>query len=163
MVYTKEEKLRVVKLYLEQGIVEYPINATTQMKCNIRKKVKKWVGVYKEKGEEGLAPQTRSFTFAQKKQAVERVLNGESKYHVAFTMGTTDTKEIRKWVRQYNESGWSGIKDGNAKKYFNIKKSKSERIKELEKIILDLQENNKKLTAEVKYLKKLIALVQGRE
>ena len=87
MVYTKEEKLRVVKLYLD-GIIEYPPNATPQQKKNIRKKIKKWVGVFKAQGEEALEPRKKSFTYEDKKFAVERILAGESQYQVAFSLGT---------------------------------------------------------------------------
>ena len=37
MNYTVEEKMRVIKLYLEEGKIEYPPNATPCQKDNIRK------------------------------------------------------------------------------------------------------------------------------
>ena len=161
MNYTKEEKLKLVKLYLD-GTIEYPPNSTSQQRNNIRKKIRKWVGVYKAQGEVGLEPRTRSFSFEDKKYAVQRILAGESQYQVAFSMGTTETKSIRKWIRQYRESGWAGLKDGNAQKYFNIKKSTKTKLKEAEEEIISLRSKLRELDIEVEYLKKLIALVNQR-
>ena len=79
MVYTKEEKLRVIRLYLDAGIIEYPPNADIRMKNNIQKRIKKWVGAYKEKGEDALEPRVKHYSYEDKKYAVERLLAGESK------------------------------------------------------------------------------------
>ena len=43
MVYTKEEKLEVIRLYLDFGIIKYPEGITAQQKENIKKRVKSWV------------------------------------------------------------------------------------------------------------------------
>lgn len=162
MVYSKEEKLRVVKLYLD-GVIEYPPNATPQQKNNIRKKIKKWVGVYKAKGELGLEPQVRAFTYEDKKYAVERLLAGESQYQVAFSMGTTHTKMLRKWLSDYRTYGWVGLKkDGNKNKYFNIKKTTATKLKEAEEEIEFLRKRVKELNIEIEYLKKLNALASKR-
>ena len=162
MIYSKEEKLKVVKMYLD-GVIEYPPNATRQQKDNIRKKIKKWVGVYKAYGEEGLEPKKNTYTYEDKKYVVERLLAGESQYQVAFSLGTSNTKEVRRWLRIYRECGWEGLKkDGNANKYFNIKKSKATKLKEAEEEIEFLRQKVKELNIEVEYLKKLIALVSKR-
>ena len=162
MVYTKEEKLRVVKLYLD-GIIEYPPNATPRQKDNIRKKIKKWVGVYKAQGEAALEPRTKSYTYEDKKFAVERILAGESQYQVAFSLGTTNTKDIRKWIRQYQENGWNGLrKDGNKNKYFNVKVRVTTKLKEAQEEIEFLRKKIKEQSIEIEYLKKLNALVNQR-
>ena len=162
MNYTKEDKLRVVKLYLD-GVIEYPPNATTNQKVNIRKKIKKWVGVYKAHGEVGLEPQKHCYSYEDKKYAVERVLAGESKYQIAYSMGTTSTKEIRKWVRIYQENGWNGLRrDGNRHKYFDVKARVTTKLKEANEEIEFLRNKVKELNTEVEYLKKLIALVNQR-
>lgn len=162
MNYTVEQKMRVIRLYLDKGIIEYPPNATPYQKDNIRKRVKKWVGVYKEKGEEGLIPKTKSYSFLDRKHAVERILNGESKYQVAFSLGISDTDTLRKWVSRYRHFGWDGLRDGNAQKYFISKNSKLEKIKELELENDQLKKTIDDLNVEVEYLKKLIALVSQR-
>ena len=162
MTYTKEEKLKVVKLYLD-GVIEYPPNATAQQKENIRKKIKKWVGVYKAKGEAGLESKVNRYTYEDKKYVVERLLAGESQYQVAFSMGISNTKEMRKWLNKYRLYGWDGLKmDGNSQKYFNIEKTKATKLKEAEEEIEFLRERVKELNIEIEYLKKLNALVFKR-
>lgn len=162
MVYTKEEKLKIVRMYLD-GVIEYPSNATPQQKNNIRKKIKKWVGVYKAQGEKGLEPKTHRYTYEDKKYVVERLLAGESQYQVSFSLGIVNTKQVRKWLRIYREYGWEGLKkDGNANKYFNIKKSTKTKLKEAEEEIKFLRSKVKELNIEVEYLKKLNALVKQR-
>ena len=74
MIYTKEEKLRVVKLYLN-GVIEYPPNATHHQRDNIRKRIKEWVGLYKAHGEEGLEPKNHEYSFETKKKAVQMILD----------------------------------------------------------------------------------------
>lgn len=164
MVYTKEEKLRVIRLYLDAGIIEYPPNADKWMKNNIQKRIKKWVGVYKEKGEEGLEPRVKRYTYEDKKYAIERLLAGESKYRVAFSYGMSDTKLLRKWEKLYLQYGWDGLKiDGNKKKYFNVKVTNANKLKEAQKEIDFLRQKVKELNTEIDYLKKLIALVSKRK
>lgn len=164
MLYTKEDKLRVIKLYLDEGIIEYPPNATTQQKQNIRKRLKKWVGVYKEKGENALEPKKKQYTYEDKKYAIERLLAGESKYQIAFKMGMCDTKRLRIWEKRYKELGWDGLKyDGNKKKYFNVRVTTASKLKEAEKEIEYLRQKVKELNIEIDYLKKLNALVLKRK
>lgn len=163
MRYTKEEKLRVVKLFLDYGIIEYPEGITTKEKTNIRKKVRKWVGVYRAYGEEGLEQKCRSYSFEDKKYAVERVLNGESQYQVAFSLGVTNTKQIREWVQKYNELGWDGLKTkGDKLRFFELAKTKEQRFKELEKENSSLKKIIEEKNLEIEYLKKLEALVSVR-
>ena len=163
MVYSKEDKLKVIKLYLDAGIIEYPPNATPMMKNNIQKRIKKWVGVYKEKGEKGLEPKVKRYAYEDKKFAVERILAGESKYQIAFSFGMQDTKQLRKWEKLYREYGWAGLKkDGNKQKYFNVKASTASKLKEAENEIAFLRTKIKELNTEIEYLKKLNALVSKR-
>ena len=162
MVYTKEEKLKIIKDYLDGSFV-YPPNITHQQKDNIKKRIKKWVGAYLAKGEEALEPKVKHYTYEDKKYAVERFLAGESKYQIAFSFGMKDTDTIRQWVRRYQEYGWNGLKtDGNAKKYFNVKVSIKAKLKQAEEEITFLRTKVKELDTEVEYLKKLIALVNQR-
>ena len=162
MNYTVEEKVRVVRLYLD-GVIEYPPNATPQQKENIRKKIKKWVGVYKAHGEEGLEPKKKSYSYEDKKYCVERLLAGDSQYQVAFSLGTTSTKQVRKWLRIYRECGFEGLKkDGNKTKYFNIKKTNATKLKEAEEEISFLRSKIRELNIELEYVKKLNALVSKR-
>ena len=162
MIYSKEEKLKVIKDYLD-GTFIYPSNLTRQQKNNLKKKIKKWVGAYLAKGEEALEPKKHRYTYEDKKYAIERFLAGESKYQIAFSFGMKDAKTIRLWVRRYQEYGWIGLKeDGNTKKYFNVKASTQTKLKQAEEEITFLRNKIKELDVEVEYLKKLIALVNQR-
>ena len=162
MLYTKEEKLKIVKMYLA-GIIEYPPNATQKQKRNVRKKIKMWVGLYKAQGEIGLESKTHQYSYEDKKYAVERVLAGESKYQIAFSMGITNTKQIRYWVKQYQENGWNALRrDGNRKKYFNVKVRITTKLKEAQEEIEFLRKTVKEQNIEIEYLKKLNALVNQR-
>lgn len=162
MVYSKEQKLKIIKEYLDGQFV-YPPNITTQQKENIRKKIKKWVGVYQAKGEEGLEPKVKRFSYQDKKYAIERLLSGESKYQVAFSMGMYDTKRLRTWEKIYRESGFEGLRlDGNKQKYFTVRVANKTKLKQAEEEIKFLRNKIRELDIEVEYLKKLIALVNKR-
>ena len=122
-----------------------------------------WVGLYKTQGEIGLESKTHQYSYEDKKYAVERVLAGESKYQIAFSMGITNTKQIRYWVKQYQENGWNGLRrDGNRKKYFNVKVRVTTKLKEAQEEIEFLRKTVKEQNIEIEYLKKLNALVNQR-
>ena len=162
MVYTKDEKMQVIKEYLD-GTFVFPPNLTRQQKDNIRKRIKKWIGVYQLHGEKALEPKQKHYSYEDKKYAVERFLAGESKYQIAFSFGMQDTDTIRKWVKDYQNYGWAGLKtDGNAKKYFNVKVNIRTKLKQAEEEIIFLRNKVKELNIEKEYLKKLIALVNQR-
>ena len=160
MIYSKEEKLRVVKLYLN-GVIEYPPNATHHQKDNIRKRIKEWVGLYKAGGEEALEPKCHEYSFEIKKKAVQMVLDGHSRYQTMFQLGIKDRKRLRIWIKRYEEQGWKGLKyDGNANKYFQTGYRGTKRTKALEEEILSLKKQIQTLEVEIEYLKKVQALIQ---
>lgn len=164
MVYTKEEKLEVIRLYLDFGIIKYPEGITAQQKENIKKRVKSWVGVYKAKGEEGLEPKRKSYSYQDKKHAIERLLAGESKYQVAYSLGIHDTDTLRKWMSKYRKYGFDAFReyDSQKQRYFNKTYRKEEKIKILEEELKRVIKEKHNLEVEVEYLKKLIALVQEK-
>ena len=162
MIYTKEEKLKVIRDYLD-GTFVYPPNLTKNQKDNIKKRIKRWAGAYLAKGEEALEPKKNHYSYEDKKYAVERFLAGESKYQIAFSFGMKDAKTIRLWVKRYQKYGWDGLKeDGNVRKYFNTKAATKTKLKQAEEEITFLRNKVKELNIEVEYLKKLIALVNQR-
>ena len=164
MVYTKEEKLEVIRLYLDFGIIRYPEGISPQQKENIKKRVKAWVGVYKAKGEEGLEPKRNSYSYQDKKHAIERLLAGESKYQVAYSLGILDTDTLRKWMNKYRKYGFDAFReyDSQKQRYFNKTYKKEEKIKVLEEELKKAIKEKHELEVEVEYLKKLIALVQKK-
>ena len=159
MNYTKEDKLRIIKLYLD-GISPYPDDLTPSQKSNLKKKIKKWVNIYKQCGEEGLEPKVHRFTAEERLSAVERVLKGESRYQVAYSMGIHDKKTVRNWVNKYLKEGKAGLKDGNSNVYFNPGVKNKDNTSFLLEENARLKEKVNELEAEVVYLKKLQALIQ---
>ena len=159
MIYSKEEKLRVVKLYLD-GVIEYPPEATHHQRDNIRKRIKEWVGLYKTHGEEGLEPKCHEYPFEIKKKAVQMVLDGHSRYQTMFQLGIKDRKRLRIWIKRYEEQGWKGLKyDGNANKYFKTGYRGTKRTKALEDEIISLKKQIQLLETEIEYLKKVQTLI----
>ena len=159
MIYSKEEKLRVVKLYLD-GVIEYPPEATHHQRDNIRKRIKEWVGLYKTHGEEGLEPKCHEYPFEIKKKAVQMVLDGHSRYQTMFQLGIKDRKRLRIWIKRYEEQGWKGLQyDGNANKYFKTGYRGTKRTKALEDEIISLKKQIQLLETEIEYLKKVQTLI----
>ena len=159
MNYTKEDKLRIIKLYLD-GISPYPDDLSSSQKNNLKKKIKKWVNIYKQHGEEGLEPKVHRFTTEERLNAVERVLKGESRYQVAYSMGIHDRKTIGKWIARYLKDGKAGLKDGNNSVYFNPGVKNKDSTSFLLEENARLKERVSELETEVVYLKKLQALIQ---
>ena len=158
MVYSKEDKLRIIKLYLE-GVNIYPPDLTPQQKDNMRKRIKNWVNVYKKFGEQGLELKAHRYTPEQKIAAVERVLNGESRYQVSYSLGLTNRDTIRDWIRKYEKYGKDAFKDPNKQVYFKAvceNKNDTAFFKEENRL---LKEKIIELEAEIEYLKKLQALI----
>ena len=161
MIYTKDEKLRVVKLYLN-GVIEYPPDATHHQRDNIRKRIKEWVGLYKAHGEEGLEPKNHEYPFEIKKKAVQMVLDGQSRYQTMFQLGIKDRKRLRVWIKKYEEGGWPALKeDKNASKYFKTGYRGTKRAKALEDEIVSLKKQIQLLETEIEYLKKVQTLIQN--
>ena len=124
-----------------------------------------WARVYELYGESGLEHRSRHWTYDDKVNAVQRVLNGESYYEVAHSLGMLDKGRVMVWYRKYLELGWDGLKlerRGRKRKMGNkpIKPSKS---KSQTDEIVELRKRLEYLEAENAYLKKLAALVQQRK
>ena len=158
MTYTKEDKLRIVKLYLE-GVQVCPEDLSPSQKNNLKKKIKRWVATYKNFGEEGLEPRTRRFTAEQKLEAIERVLKGESRYQVSYSLGITK-ETLRDWISKYMKYGRDGIKDPNEAVYFKSNNDDKTGLSNLLEENARLKTKINELEIEVEYLKKLNALIQ---
>lgn len=162
MKWTKEEKLKMVLEYKNNGVI--PCLAGHTRKGFTRTLIS-WTRVYELYGESGLEHQSRHWTLEDKINAVQRVLDGESYYEVAHSLGMSNNTQILVWHRKYLELGWDGLKlDGRGRKRKMGKKpNKPSKSKSQTEEIVELRKKLNYLEAENAYLKKLAALVQQRK
>ena len=162
MRWTKEEKLKMVLEYKKSGFT--PIvdgcSRKTMYNCILR-----WEKVYDLYGESGLEHRSRHWTYEDKINAVQRVLDGESYCEVAHSLGMSTKTQVMIWHRKYLELGWDGLKlDGRGRKRkMGNKPIKPSKSKSQAEEIVELRKRLEYLEAENAYLKKLAALVQQRK
>ena len=162
MKWTKEEKLKMVLEYRKNGFTPIVDGCS---RTTMRKRIVRWSRVYELYGENGLEHRIRHWTYEDRINAVQRVLNGESLCEVANSLGMSTETQVLNWHRKYLELGWDGLKlcgRGRKRKMGNkpIKPSKS---KSQADEIVELRKRLEYLEAENAYLKKLAALVQQRK
>ena len=110
MKWTFEQKLAWAKAYIAGELVPIPIGFSGSMR-KWHKRIRDWVHVLSEYGEEGLNPsrQKRSFPPEAKLAAVKRVLAGESARAVAYSLGMPSDASVLSWLRAYREKGVDGL------------------------------------------------------
>ena len=162
MKWTKEEKLKMVLEYKKNGFT--PIVDGCSIKT-MQNNILVWVRVYETYGECGLEHRIRHWTYEDKINAVQRVLNGESYHGVAHSLGMSTETQVLNWHRKYLELGWDGLKlDGRGRKRkMGNKPTKPSKSKSQAEEIVELRKRLEYLEAENAYLKKLAALVQQRK
>jgi transposase len=168
MKYTTDQRLRWVRLYLEDHRYEYPEELVTKrQKDRFASMVRFLAGRFEAEGFKGIEHgSSRSFSANEKLAAIKPILDGEISCRsrssgLGILCGT-----LCSWLKRYRESGLEGLecsKRGrtpmNKKKAGRKpKKPLTEEEKELEKV----REENLYLRAENLYLKKLKALVDAR-
>ena len=162
MRWTKEEKLKMVLEYKKNGFTPTVEGCSRKtMHENIRKMAK----VYDLYGECGLEHRSRHWTYEDKIYAVQRVLDGESYYEIAHSLGMSTHTLVMAWHRKYLELGCDGLKlDGRGRKRkMGNKPIKPSKSKSQAEEIVELRKRLEYLEAENAYLKKLTALVQQRK
>ena len=162
MRWTKEEKLKMVLEYKKSGFTPIVKDCTKKI---LRDHIREWVKVYELYGEGGLEHRSRHWTYEDKINAVQRVLNGESYHEVAHSLGMSSHTRVMAWHRKYLELGWDGLKlDGRGRKRkMGSKPIKPSKSKSQAEEIVELRKRLEYLEAENAYLKKLAALVQQRK
>ena len=162
MRWTKEEKLKMVLEYKKSGFTPTVKGCSRE---TMHKRIKAWAKVYDFYGEDGLEHRIRHWSFEDKTNAVQRVLDGESYHEVARSLGMSNETQIRTWHRKYLELGWDGLKlDGRGRKRkMGSKPIKPSKSKSQSEEIVELRKRLEYLEAENAYLKKLAALVQQRK
>ena len=162
MRWTKDEKLKMVLEYKNKGFIPY---VTGCSRNSFTRRLISWTRVYELYGESGLEHRSRHWTYEDKKNAVQRVLDGESYCDVAHSLGMPIETQVLNWHRKYLELGWDGLKlDGRGrKKKMGSKPIKPSKSKSQAEEIVELRKRLEYLEAENAYLKKLAALVQQRK
>ena len=162
MRWTKEEKLKMVLEYKNTGYTPIVEGCSRH---TMRVHIRKWAKVYDFYGESGLEHRSRNWTYEDKVNAVQRVLDGESYHEVAYSLGMSSESRVITWHRKYLELGWDGLKlDGRGRKRkMGNKPIKPSKSKSQVEEIVELRKRLEYLEAENAYLKKLAALVQQRK
>ena len=162
MKWTKEEKLKMVLEYKNDHIIP---DVEGYSRSTIGHIIRVWYRVYELYGESGLEHRSRRWTFKDKINAVQHVLDGESYHEVAYSLGMSNITQIATWHRKYLELGWDGLKlDGRGRKRkMGNKPIKPSKSKSQAEEIVELRKRLEYLEAENAYLKKLAALVQKRK
>ncbi len=151
-------------------VLEYKKNGFTPIvegcgKKTLHDHIRKWRRIYELYGENGLEHRIRHWTYEDKINAVQRVLDGESYCEVAHSLGMPIETQVLNWHRKYLELGWDGLKlDGRGRKRkMGNKPIKPSKSKSQAEEIVKLRKRLEYLEAENAYLKKLAALVQQRK
>lgn len=162
MRWSKEEKLKMVLEYKKNSFTPTVEGCSRKTMHN---RIRKWAKVYDLYGECGLEHRSRHWTYEDKRNAVQRVLDGESYSEVARSLGIPIETQVLIWHRKYLELGWHGLKlDGRGKKRkMGNKPIKPSKSKSQAEEIVELRKRLEYLEAENAYLKKLAALVQQRK
>ena len=162
MRWTKEEKLKMVLEYKKNGFTPTVKGCSRE---TMNSHIRMWANVYDLYGESGLEHRSRHWTYEDKANAVQRVLDGESYREVALSLGMSNITQITTWYRKYLEFGWDGLKsDGrDRKRKMGSKPIKSSKSKSQAEEMVELRKRLEFLEAENAYLKKLAALVQQRK
>ena len=162
MRWTKEEKLNMVLEYKKSGFTPIVDGCS---RTTMRHRIVRWSRVYELYGENGLEHRSIHWTYKDKANAVQRVIDGESYCEVANSLGMCNETQVLTWHRKYLELGWDGLKlDGRGRKRkMGNKPIKPSKSKSQAEEIVELRKRLEYLEAENAYLKKLAALVQQRK
>ena len=162
MRWTKEEKLKMVLEYKKNYFIPSLEGCSRKALYN---HIRTWTKVYDIYGESGLEHRSRHWTYEDRANAVQRVLDGESYHEIAHSLGMPNITQIITWHRKYLKLGWDGLKlDGRGRKRkMGNKPIKPSKSKSQAEEIVELRKRLEYLEAENAYLKKLAALVQQRK
>lgn len=153
---TLEEKLRLVKLHLYEGIPIFEIEREYGLD---RATLKYYCALYRRWGEEPFAkPKVRKYSREMKLKAIHDIVTNHISYSKkAIELMLTDPKIVCDWMEKYRNGGEEAIKDT-----FSREAYKHHEDKILEKEHKKLLEDLERTKAENEYLKKLYSLVLAR-
>lgn len=163
MRYTKEFKLECVRKYMNGEHIPDPDGCTHK---TFHRKVLNWVKIFNQLGEAGLDHKKPKISLEEKLALINRVIQGESCNSVANSIGRQESY-VSKLYKLYLQEGIDGLQS-HCKKGRPSKVKKEEQNIDLESLsqeeqIKILKKQLEEKEVEVKYLKKLAALVQKRK
>lgn len=157
MRFTKEFKLECIRKYKSGERIDDPGGCKHS---TFRHTVVRWVRIYNSLGEAGLEHKKPKRSWKNKKDMIQRVLDGESITEVACSNGV-DKSLLSKWYKIYQEFGIDGLKlDRRGRSPKMMKKPKSSNKSKTKE---ELEKELEYLRAENEYLKKLNTLIQKRK
>ncbi len=155
---TQEMKLKMVEEYLLKG---KSLSHISQAYDNYDvSNIKYNVNLYKKFGSEVFLNREGKIYYRDTKLlAIKRVLEGnESIRSVALDFGLTDPTILQDWIKNYKNKGEAGVQDTYPRKNYVLKDERARNI-----VDKKLKEENKRLRAEIEYLKKSQSLTQKLE
>lgn len=158
MKYTLKEKLKYVKMHVNDNVPLWEIHNKYGMGLN---DLKYLCNLYKLYGEEPFNKEitTRtSYTREMKLQVIEDVItNKKSMRQKSLELKLTSPKIVEDWVEKYKKEGEEGIKDTYSREAYKLHDEKV-----LEKEYKKLLEDLERTKAENEYLKKSFPQVLKR-
>lgn len=158
---TIQDKKEIIRLYDEEHIGCHTISKRYSVSHSVIERI---IRKYHVHGEEVFKKTYNIIPKNTKIEIVKRSIAGESTLSLSIEYLVSES-QIRKWVKQYEKSGYNGLENKPKGRPPTVKK---ETVKQTidpddkDAIIKQLQEHNLELQAEVEVLKKLSALVQQR-
>jgi len=160
MRYSKEFKLKCVKLY-RQG--EYPKTPDNISSKRFHNKIREWVRTYDSCGMDSLShrAQNNEWSVEEKITLIQEVFNGQSCYSVAINNGISSGM-LYSWIRKYRLNGSEGLarKRGRRPKEPAVKENqKPTPLTESEREeLIRLRAESTRMRTEIAAIKKEIAL-----
>ena len=165
MRYSKEFKLKCVKLYRQGKYPKTPDNISSE---RFRNKVREWVRTADSCGSESLEhkPYCKKWSLEEKIALVQEVLNGQSCLSVAINNGISSGM-LYSWIRKYRLYGSEGLtrKPGRRPKESVVNENKKiTPLNESEREeLIRLRAETARMRTEIAAIKKEIALREEQE
>ena len=102
MRWIKEEKLKMVLAYKKNSFAPTVDGFSIEA---MHSRIKIWAKVYDIYDQNGLEHRSRHWTYEDRINAVQRILNGESYHEVARSLGMSTETQVSTWHRKYLELG----------------------------------------------------------
>ena len=160
--HSLEFKISIVKEVLQGDLSIARLSADKLINIHM---LERWVRFYRRYGVAGLRPQSNKYSLDTKLAAIRTLVdNNLSLGEVCLQFNIRSMGVLTNWIRIYELEGIEGLSiEKRGKNRFmsskEPKKKQSNPLTEQEKIL----EENKRLRAEVAFLKKLHALIQKEE
>lgn len=160
--HSLEFKLAIVNQVLKR---DRSLSNITRENGLERRMVLQWIQFYKRFGEAGLTPQSTVYSLENKLEVIRYFKNNQVSLRKAcLQFNIRSNSVLSNWLRIYGASGAEGLSEETRGKKRLMKpkitkKAPEKTLTEHEQVL----EENKRLRAEVAFLKKLRALIQKEE